>query len=401
VTGFPNIRFYAAYPLSTKEGFKLGTLCVLDTQPKTLSPIQQQALRVLAQQVMAQIELRGKLRELATAVQEKECIARELQISEERFRAFMDASPAAAFIKDEDGHIVYCNPAMTGRFGATPEEWHGKTDHQLWPKHYAEQFRQADVNVLEGDKVQHFDEHSPSPEGGTMSWSVYKFPFVDASGRRFLAGMALDVTEDRAAARELRRYQQELQEANRKLRALSLTDPLTGLRNRRGFEDHLESEFARARRSRAPLSLFMLDIDDFKKYNDTFGRVQGDEVLRRVAGLLQHYTRTGDLVARYGGEEFVAILPDTTEMEAAQIAERLCDAISTAPWHLRQVTVSIGVGNLHSLTLTPFDFVHSVDEALYAAKHNGKNQVCQAITKPDSRSVYILPTRKEGCLLGG
>jgi diguanylate cyclase (GGDEF)-like protein len=177
---------------------------------------------------------------------------------------------------------------------------------------------------------------------------------------------------------------QEKQEAERhlQLRVLSLTDPLTRLKNRRAFEVTLEREFHRTRRSASPLSLILLDIDSFKSFNDTHGHVQGDGVLRRIALLMQDCTRKSDLVARYGGEEFVAILPDTGEEEAALLARRLCEEVAAAPWELRQITVSIGAATLQPSTPTPYAIVNAADQALYTAKHRGKNQVCLAHPHP-------------------
>jgi diguanylate cyclase (GGDEF)-like protein/PAS domain S-box-containing protein len=400
VTGHPHIRFYAAYPLSTSQGYKLGTLCVLDSQPRTLTPLQEQALTVLATQVMTQIEMKMRMKELHATVIENQRMSRELMVSEERFRAFMDASPAAAFIKDEAGRMVYCNHSLTKKFGVNPEDWVGKTDYQIWPKRYARQYREADCQVLKGNNVVHFDDISPSLEGEKMTWSVYKFPFIDASGSKFVAGIAVDVTKERAVKRELRRSQMELQVANRKLRMLALTDPLTDLLNRRGFEEDLETEFAKARRSHIPLSLLMLDIDDFKSFNDRLGHIKGDEVLRKISRILRKCLRRNDIAARYGGEEFIAILPDTSSLEAAHIGERLCEAVAKSGWEGREITVSIGVSSLTLNTASPEEFVDAADGALRAAKQNGKNQVCQSLAEPGSAKVLVVPKRKEGHLLG-
>jgi diguanylate cyclase (GGDEF)-like protein len=150
--------------------------------------------------------------------------------------------------------------------------------------------------------------------------------------------------------------------------------------NRRALEDCLETECARSIRSAAPLSLFMLDIDDFKGFNDTFGHVCGDEVLRQIAVLMQRWTRRGDLVARFGGEEFLVILPATDEKAAFAIAERLRHAIAEADWKHRLITVSVGVATRNKRMPTTTEFLHEVDQALYAAKRGGKNRVSQALS---------------------
>jgi diguanylate cyclase (GGDEF)-like protein len=122
----------------------------------------------------------------------------------------------------------------------------------------------------------------------------------------------------------------------------------------------------------------MVDIDEFKGFNDTFGHVCGDEVLRQIAVLMQRWTRRGDLVARYGGEEFLVILPATEGKEALGIAERLRQAIAEADWKHRLITVSVGVATRNKHMPTTTDFIHEVDQTLYAAKRAGKNRVCQA-----------------------
>jgi len=185
------------------------------------------------------------------------------------------------------------------------------------------------------------------------------------------------------AYRALRQSQQKLMEINLELQRLSTQDGLTGLSNRRHFDAYLEAEWLRAMRERTSLSLMMVDVDNFKTYNDTYGHLSGDDVLRRVGEtMLTLCRRSGDLAARFGGEEFVMVLP-ATPLEGARVqAQRVCDAISVlqiehkGTGSLGHVTVSIGVsthepalGDLASAVLT------AADHALYDAKHAGKNRI--------------------------
>ena len=250
VTGSPSIRFYAGYPLSTSTGEKLGSLCVLDCEPRELSDSQQVAIRVLGRQVMAQIELKQQIEALQVAMELKQ-----------------------------------------------------------------------------------------------------------------------------TAELALRSSQRLLEAANEQLLQQSLTDPLTGLDNRRSFETILHSEFHRAAGGNAPVSLLMLDIDLFKSFNDTYGHVQGDHVLRQVGSIVRTAARTSDHVARFGGEEFAVILPDTSGEQALQVATKLCTAISSAEWSVRQITASIGIATQDAGTPTPYALVHNADLALYHAKRSGKNCV--------------------------
>ena len=382
VTREPYLRFYASYPLITSSDENIGALCLSSHVPRQLTGVQQETLCSLAHQIVVHIEVTRHLVALESEIQERNRVVRELEASDSLFRAFLNDSPVSAFIKDEDGRMTYCNKALSDRFGAKPEDWIGKTDFETWPRKIAEEFRRTDMLVIEHNREIHFEDRTLGPDGRMISWDVHKYPFSDASGRRSVACMALDVTPQWEAQQEVQRVQQELHVANEKLRNLSLTDALTGLTNRRAFEDCLEMERARSIRSGDPLSILMMDIDNFKSFNDSFGHVCGDEVLRQIAILMRQWTRQGDLVARYGGEEFLVILPSTDGTVALRIAERLREEIAAAAWRHRSITVSIGVATWHERICANTDFIHEADEALYAAKHNGRNQVCVAECTP-------------------
>ncbi len=174
----------------------------------------------------------------------------------------------------------------------------------------------------------------------------------------------------------------ELQRLNRKLEALSTTDGLTGIANRRRFDEKLTNEWSRAVRLGQPLSLAMLDIDWFKKYNDHYGHQGGDECLRSIAEVLaSNICRTGDLVARYGGEEFVFIAPATDGDIALSMAQKVCVAIQslTIPHEISEfgsVTTSIGVAAIvPEEGMMPDILLKAADEALYLAKEQGRNRV--------------------------
>lgn len=398
VTGEPYLRFFAGHPLTANNGCALGSLHLYDFAPRQLTAVQQQTLSVLARQIATHIELKQQTILLHKAFKEMNRMARQLEISDSRFRALIDASPVAAFMKDEEGRMVYCNRALVDPFGVTPEDWIGKTDFETLPRAIAEKFHNADVRVLEQNRAFHFEDETLRPGGRAVSWVVHKYPLVDASGDRCVACMALDVTKEREAELEVRKVQQELQIANEKLRTLSLTDPLTGLMNRRALQDCLQRELARCIRSRAQLCILMLDVDHFKSFNDSFGHVQGDEALRRISALMQIWTRKGDQVARYGGEEFLAILPDTSAVTAVQIATRLCKAVATAAWEHRVITISIGVATLDERTLSSASFLDEVDQALYTAKRRGRNQVCSAQSNPGDTTLFVTPEEAIGSI---
>ncbi len=174
-----------------------------------------------------------------------------------------------------------------------------------------------------------------------------------------------------------------LTEAHDGLSLLAKTDGLTGIPNRRHFDGVLEIEFARLRRSRAPLSLIFLDIDYFKAFNDTYGHVAGDQCLKKVAQVFQRQiNRAPELAARYGGEEFAAILPETDYQGAIALAEKIRAAVAAlAIPHSTSlagncVTVSIGVATLDcARTLSSVDAVAIADSQLYQAKSEGRNRI--------------------------
>ena len=162
------------------------------------------------------------------------------------------------------------------------------------------------------------------------------------------------------------------------MEALATLDGLTGLKNRRVFQERLAEEFYRAQRYHIALSLLLLDVDKFKQFNDTFGHPAGDEVLKIVARLLQNAVRDTDFVARYGGEEFVVLMPYTDQDAALKLAERLRSAIESAPWSKRPVTASFGVASLSPECDTEESLLSQADQALYQSKNAGRNRVSHA-----------------------
>jgi len=179
-----------------------------------------------------------------------------------------------------------------------------------------------------------------------------------------------------------RAHQVEVTKAdNARLEVLSRTDPLTQLLNRRALHVQLATEVERVRRYNAPLSVLMMDVDDFKMVNDTYGHHAGDLVLSELAVLLGRAARSVDTVARYGGDEFVIAVPETSEAGAIAFAERLRDKIQSHPFEIGQpkplsLTVSIGVADFPEPRVeTADDLLECADRALYRAKAAGRNLV--------------------------
>jgi len=169
-----------------------------------------------------------------------------------------------------------------------------------------------------------------------------------------------------------------LRRKNEELETLSVTDGLTGLHNRRRLMESLTDEVRRSQRLKHTFSVLMVDVDHFKKYNDTFGHLAGDGVLARVAALLREATREVDDVARYGGEEFLVMLPETGMTEALEIAERVRARVAAEVFPGRRITVSIGVSEFPLYGNTPEQVIAAADEALYEAKREGRDRVRRA-----------------------
>lgn len=180
-------------------------------------------------------------------------------------------------------------------------------------------------------------------------------------------------------ADKLHSMAEDLSARSESLEHAALTDGLTGMQNRRYFDDALDEYLAEFSRIKKPLGMMILDLDHFKNVNDTYGHDVGDEVLRRVAQCLQEFTRYHDIVARLGGEEFVIVAPNLSQENIVRLADRIRVAISdltiaTGNVSLK-VTVSIGIAVWDSLE-SGEDFYRRADKKLYNAKRSGRNRVC-------------------------
>ncbi|MCM8789820.1 MAG: sensor domain-containing diguanylate cyclase [Candidatus Omnitrophica bacterium] len=167
------------------------------------------------------------------------------------------------------------------------------------------------------------------------------------------------------------------------LENLSLIDALTGLSNHRFFQEHMSEEVERAQRYRRPLSLIIVDVDNFQEYNETYGYEMGDRVLKQIAQILSENLRKVDIITRYAGEQFAVILPDTNKKQASQVAEKIRDKVASAVFvekrtsslAMARLTVSIGVGE-YNVANNKEEFIKQGTEAVQEAKQKGKNRVC-------------------------
>ena len=220
-------------------------------------------------------------------------------------------------------------------------------------------------------------------DAGAMDYLSKPFNKVEMTVR---IGSALrlkhEIDQRKQHERELMKTTEKLQLANANLKRLSTHDSLTGLYNRRYFDSALSKEYKRAKRSRRPISLIMIDIDWFKDFNDRYGHQAGDDCLRTIAREFGTViNRSHDLVARYGGEEFAIVLPDTPEVGALELAEDLRSHIASLNIRAAMdkgapgVTISLGVASLvPDMNSEPEQLISAADSALYNAKRLGRNR---------------------------
>lgn len=311
-------------------------------------------------------------RQALEAAQEEAHAAREL------LQDAVESLPEGFALFDADDKLVVCNAQYRKLYPiSAPMIVAGSTFEQI-ARYGAERGQYLDaVGNEEAWIVQRVADHRAASQAALQRLPEGRW--LQADERRTpqggIAGVRTDVTQ-------LVRKEQELAAANEKLALLSTTDGVTGIGNRRRFDERLATEWQRCGRHQAPLAVVMIDIDHFKLYNDHYGHIAGDECLRRVAQLLQATIRRADEVAaRYGGEEFVLLLPDTLLPDAATVAQRCMDSLRAAALpHPRSpnaamLTLSIGVASVvphpdaGSATL-----VQAADAALYRAKRGGRNR---------------------------
>jgi diguanylate cyclase (GGDEF)-like protein len=294
----------------------------------------------------------------------------------------MELLAIPTFVLDAQGRVLIWNRAcerLTGMpaTGVLGTDQHWRCFYSLPRPTLADlvlQNRQAEVPQL-------YDQHvRRSPDGaGLTAQNWCEMPRLGL--RRYLAADASPIrSPDGAlvAVVETLRDLTDEKQAQVALEQLATRDGLTGLANRRCFDQTLQAEWQRALRQQQPLSLLMVDVDNFKQYNDAYGHLGGDECLQRIAGAVASEMRANDLVARYGGEEFAVILPNQALKGAAIVAERIRCRVEQLrlPNLSNHVTVSIGAATALPSTLNDSSqLIATADTALYRAKHMGRNRI--------------------------
>lgn len=312
----------------------------------------------------------------------------------QKVAAILDSIKDAFINLDRDLVFSYVNKTAAEWFGKSVDEIVGQPLLDVTPEIVGTDFVDRIHTVIltgQGSSFEYFFEKSgtwlefrvyPSDEGVSVFYNdITARKQYDETIRRQQVQLEETMRQLSDTSVVLEHQSLELQEANRHLQELATTDGLTGLLNHRAMQDELRNAIEASMEAGAPVSVALLDVDHFKKFNDTFGHQEGDRVLKEVANILRSSVRDGDIVARYGGEEFCVIFPQTDGKEALVISERLRTNIESAAWQHRQVTVSVGtstgIGVRDSQSL-----IKQADQALYQAKGAGRNRVLPF--RPDS-----------------
>lgn len=358
VVGEPHVRFYAGAPLVTSNGHALGTLCVIDQEPRHLRDDQLEALRTLASLVASELDHRLSLRRQREAELRRRLAESRADALGSFLSIFQDAAVGIVMV-DEQGRILEANRAYGETVGLTVHELMGRSVNEFThPEDVYDTV--AAIRMMQSGLVKqtHLEKRYVRADGTVVWVSVSSSCLreTSSSGRRIVS-LIQDIT-DHVALRE-------------QLTQRAQFDPLTGVPNRTVFNERLARSVVRAERNGASLAVMFLDLDQFKHINDSSGHDAGDTVLSEVARRIQVALRPEDLVARMGGDEFAVLtLVDKVE-EAERIAERIqlamAEPIAVEGRELR-VSVSIGIALSSSADDGGNTLLRKADLAMYRAK---------------------------------
>jgi diguanylate cyclase (GGDEF)-like protein/PAS domain S-box-containing protein len=305
----------------------------------------------------------------------------EMALAEQRHRILAENTRDVVWAMGLDGSITYVSPAIEYVRGLTPQEAMSQPLAQIHPPASAARsaayFTAFAVAVAAGRVPEpfHGELEYYRADGSTVWCEVQCFPVVGPDGRvAELLGVSRDISERRRYEEQLRAAKEDLEmanagleRANRELARLALQDSLTGVCNRRHFDELALQAIARARRYQHDLAMLMIDVDHFKAINDSGGHLAGDQVLVALCARLQGRLRVTDTLARWGGEEFVVLVPEAGTAAAVELADALRTLVAAEPLAGFPVTVSIGVAGLRAGESLDA-LLARADDAMYVAK---------------------------------
>jgi len=353
VNGIPNT--YSEYPVIVKDGREiwLGQNTQLILQDGKLL-----AFQAVAREITDRRRIEEALRE-----------------SEERYRTILENIEDGYFEVDIAGNLTFFNDSVCRMVGYSRTELMGMNNRQYTDKENSQILYQAFNKVFKtGEPSKGVDYETIGKDGTKLNTESSVSLIRNISGQPIgFRGIMRNITERK-------RMEKELEENEKKYRELSIIDDLTQLYNSRYFYVQLKSEIDRWNRYKQPLTLLLLDLDNFKAFNDAYGHVEGDQVLLRLGQVVKRCLRQTDSAYRYGGEEFTIILPMTTNEKGVVTAGRIREEFkkekfSPDPGKDVNMTVSIGVAQYRTQEEMK-SFVHRVDQLMYQGKKTGKDRVC-------------------------
>ena len=302
-------------------------------------------------------------------ISERKKIENDLMESRERFKTLLEASFGGIIIHEE-GQIIDVNQGLVDITGYSVEELKKLTGLDL----IAPDFRIDVAKKVLSEDESLYDVEGIKKDGTTYPLEI-QAKMIPYDGRMIRATGLRDISDKKNAEKEKERLILELQESNEKLEKLSMTDSLTGLNNRRYIFERLALEMTKANRYLSSLSIILVDIDNFKKLNDTYGHPFGDTALQKTGRVFRDTIREIDMVGRYGGEEFLFVLPNTEIAPALLLAERIRKKIEEIIWDKEELIVTLSGGVVQYSGELRNDFLKNADELLYQAKSFGKNRI--------------------------
>lgn len=273
---------------------------------------------------------------------------------------------------DKHCNLLRCNDSFLKMAGVKREKVQDHKCYEIFHSCLCNTENCPVQRIKKGEKRIESEIEKKGPGGGTAYYSIISTPFKGPAGD--LVGVVEHITD----ITERVKAEKALAESERRYKELSLVDELTKLFNKRYFNSHLQLEVERANRHGHPLSLLLMDIDNFKHHNDTYGHADGDRVLARLGQVIAESLRTNDVPCRYGGEEFTIILPETSGDQATVVAERIRarfagEVFQPTPTETVRKTISIGVTQ-YLAGESGQSLVERADQNMYEAKQSGKNR---------------------------